>query len=392
MSQEIRYLIVGGGLAGHAALRALREADPAATVALLSAERHPPYARPPLSKKLWTGDPESSVWLPPAEGARLVLGRRALRLDRAAHEVVDDQGERHRYGKLLLATGGAPRRLPPDDPRIVAYRTLDDFRRVKEAVAAAERRVAVIGGGFIGSEMAAAVRGAGARVTLVFPEAGVCARVFPADLSANVTAYYREKGVEVWAGELVAGIDAAPRGLTVRTKTGRVLEADLAVVGLGIQPSVELAREAGLAVSDGIDVDERLRTSDPDVWAAGDVARFPCAALGIRVRVEHEDAAISMGAFAGHAMAGGSGTYDHLPSFYSDLFDLGYEAVGEVDARHEVVADWKRPFREGVVYYLGGGRVRGVLLWNVWGQVDAARALVAERGPFKAADLRGRIG
>jgi NADPH-dependent 2,4-dienoyl-CoA reductase/sulfur reductase-like enzyme len=391
MTQEIRYLVVGGGLAGHAALRALREADPGASVALLSAEPHAPYARPPLSKKLWAGDAESSIWLPAVEGVRLVLGRRAVQLDRGAHEVVDDRGERYRYGKLLLATGGAPRRLPPEDPRIVAFRTLEDFRRVKEAVAGGEKRVAVIGGGFIGSEMAAALRGAGARVTMVFPEAGVCARAFPADLSANVTAYYREKGVEVWTGELVAGIEAGARALTIRTKAGRVLEADLAVVGLGIQPSVELARDAGLAVSDGIDVDERLRTSDPDVWAAGDVARFPCAALGTRVRVEHEDAAVSMGAFAARAMTGAAGSYDHLPSFYSDLFDLGYEAVGEVDARHEAVADWKRPFREGVVYFLSHGRVRGVLLWNVWGQVDAARKLVAERGPFSAADVKGRI-
>ena len=165
-----------------------------------------------------------------------------------------------------------------------------------------------------------------------------------------------------------------------RSAAGRS-RATRVIAGLGIVPSVELARQAGLTVSDGIEVDERLRTSQPEIYAAGDVAQFFNPALGKRMRVEHEDNANTMGKVAGQNMAGADLRYDHLPFFYSDLFDLGYEAVGDVDARHETVVDWKEEFREGVVYYLDGGRVRGVLLWNTWGQVDAARALIAAAWP-----------
>jgi len=144
-------------------------------------------------------------------------------------------------------------------------------------------------------------------------------------------------------------------------------------------------------VDNGIVVDEYLRSSDPDIWAAGDIANFHNAALDRRLRVEHENAAISMGHHAGRVMTGTNETYTTLPFFYSDLFDLGYEAVGLLDDRLDVVEHWTQPYREGVVYYLDKGRVRGVLLWNVWDQVDAARELVAERGPHAADSLRGRL-
>jgi len=144
-------------------------------------------------------------------------------------------------------------------------------------------------------------------------------------------------------------------------------------------------------VENGIVVDELLRTTNPDIYAAGDVANFFNPALGKRLRVEHEDNANTMGRAAGLAMSGKATPYHHLPFFYSDLFDLGYEAVGELDSRLETVADWKQRYREGVVYYLRDGRVRGVLLWNVWGQVDAARELIAAPGPFRPTDLIGRL-
>ena len=149
--------------------------------------------------------------------------------------------------------------------------------------------------------------------------------------------------------------------------------------------------DTGIQTENGILVDEFCRTSHPDIYAAGDVANFVNPALGTRLRVEHEDNANTMGRVAGLNMAGRATPYHHLPFFYSDLFDLGYEAVGDVDARLETVADWKQQFREGVVYYLKSGRVRGVLLWNTWGQVDNARALIAEPGPFTAKELKGRL-
>jgi 3-phenylpropionate/trans-cinnamate dioxygenase ferredoxin reductase component len=383
---RVPHLIVGGGMTAHAAARGIREVDRNAPIALLSIEPHRPYARPPLSKKLWAGGEEASIWLEDVPGLDLRLGVRAVSIDRAAREVVDERGDRHGYEKLLLATGCTPRRLPWKDERIVHFRTLDDFRKVREAVAAGRRRVAVIGGGFIGTEMAASLATNGAEVTMIFPDPTLGARIFPPELGAFVAGYYREKGVALWAGELLASATARPDGLSLATGTGRELTVDLVVAGIGVTPDVALARDAGLAVGDGIEVDASLRTADPAIWAAGDVASFPSPALGKRMRVEHEDNALTQGRVAGRAMAGEDVRYDHLPFFYSDLFDLGYEAVGEVDARHEVVSAWKRPLREGVMYYLAGQRVRGVLLWNVFGQVDAARALIAAPGPFRPED------
>jgi NADPH-dependent 2,4-dienoyl-CoA reductase/sulfur reductase-like enzyme len=182
--------------------------------------------------------------------------------------------------------------------------------------------------------------------------------------------------------------------LKVRNSQGqgeREIVADGVVAGIGIQPNVELAQAAGLEVENGIRVHASLRTSHPDIYAAGDVANFYNPTLDKRLRVEHEDNANTMGRLAGQAMAGRTVTYDHLPFFYSDLFELGYEAVGEVGSRLETVADWKQPYREGVVYYLRDGRVRGVLLWNVWEQVGAARKLIAEPGPFRPENLKGRL-
>ncbi len=227
---------------------------------------------------------------------------------------------------------------------------------------------------------------------MLFPEEGMCSRVFPRSVSQFLNGFFREKGVKVLAGDFATDLTAAGARLSLRTRGGRVLTVAGVVAGIGIQPAVELAQGAGLTVQDGIQVDEYLRTSHPDIHAAGDVANFFNPALGRRLRVEHEDNANTMGRLAGRNMAGAREPYHHLPAFYSDLFELGYEAVGDLDPRLEVVEDWKEPFREGTLYYLKEGRVRGVLLWNVWGQVDAARRLIAEPGPFRRLpDLKGRL-
>src|SRR5439155_11494497 len=281
---EFRYLIVGGGMTGDAACRGIRDRDPDGSIGLVGEEADPPYARPPLSKALWQGKDESMVWRGTADlgGVELLLGRRILELDLGGHTAVDDGGESHRYERLLLATGGRPRRLPAADGDVVYFRTLDDYRRVREA-AKEGTRFLVLGGGFIGSEIAAALSWSGCAVTMVFPEHGIGARLFPPALADYVTDYYREKGVEVLPDELVEGIE----GGSVRLGGGRSLEADGVVAGLRILPSTELAEAAGLPVDDGVIVDELGRAGGrEDVFAAGDVARFPAPALrGTLIRV-----------------------------------------------------------------------------------------------------------
>jgi 3-phenylpropionate/trans-cinnamate dioxygenase ferredoxin reductase component len=383
---EARYLVVGGGMTGDAACKGIRERDPDGTVTLVGAEAHPPYKRPPLTKGLWSGGEEETIWRGTDQlDVDLRLGRTVVSVDASAHTAADDAGDTYRYEKLLLATGGRPRRLPGDDGSdIVYYRTLDDYRHVRR-LAGDGTRFVVVGGGFIGSEIAAALTSNGSHVTMVFPDPGICARLFPADLSELVTSYYREKGVEILTGETVAGVEDR----TVRTSGGAELQADAVIAGLGIEPATELATLIGLPVEDGIVVDGLGRAGGrEDVFAAGDVARFPLAALGHTARVEHEDHANTHGHAVGANMAGAGLPYDHLPFFYSDLFDLGYEAVGDLDSRQATVVSWKEPNRKGVIAYVDDdNRPRGFLLWDVWGKVDAARELIRAGEPVDEAAL-----
>jgi NADPH-dependent 2,4-dienoyl-CoA reductase/sulfur reductase-like enzyme len=391
-----KYLIIGGGMTGDAAIGGVREVDHTGSIGIIGAESHRPYNRPPLSKALWKGKPLESIWLKDHEhSATFHLGRTACNLDAQNKRVTDDQGSVYEFDKLLLATGSTPRRLPFGEEQIIYFRTLDDYQRLR-GLCEQGQRFAVIGGGFIGSEIAAALAMNGKEVVMIFPSETIGSHVFPSDLGRFLNGYFREKEVKVLAGNVVDRLETR-HGKPVLTfhsaqsNSEQELLVDCVVAGIGVEPNVELALAAGLAVDNGIRVDHSLRTSLPDIYAAGDVASFHNPALDRWLRVEHEDNANTMGGLAGRAMAGESVSYDHLPSFYSDLFELGYEAVGEVDARLETVADWKQPYHEGVVYYLRDNRVRGVLLWNVWDQVDAARRLIEKRGPFKAADLKGRL-
>ena len=387
------YLIIGGGMAADAAAKAIREVDAAANVGIVGVETPPPYQRPPLSKALWKGDKSvADIDLATAQsGATLHLGRRIESLDRVARIARDDHGDSYRYRRLLLATGATPRRLPFDGgERVIHFRTLDDYQALRR-YAKPGAYIAVVGGGFIGSELAASLSSVGCKVTMLFPGPAIGAGRYPDGLTSYLDDYYRSHGVDVRSGIKVIGGSKTDGGVELELSDGEVLRVEAVVAGLGVTPDTALAVQAGLTVDDGIVVDAHLRSSDADIWAAGDVANFHSPALGRRLRVEHEDAAVGMGRHAGRAMAGVEEAYTTLPFFYSDLFDLGYEAVGLLDTRLEVVEDWREPNREGVVYYLEAGRVRGVLLWNVWDQVDAARELIAQPGPFDAASLRGRL-
>jgi 3-phenylpropionate/trans-cinnamate dioxygenase ferredoxin reductase subunit len=386
-----KYLIIGGGLAADAAIRGIREVDSSGSVLVLSDENDPPYDRPPLSKALWKGVAIDTIWRhTELTKAELRLRSSAVALDPVSRTVRDAAGNTFGYEKLLLATGGSPRRLAETDPSVIYFRKLDDFKRAW-GLAERDGEFAVIGGGFIGSEIAAALAMNGRKVSLIFPQACIGDRNYPRPLANFLNVYFRKHGVDVRFNERVERIDRKAGKLIVQTRENGVSAVDGVVAGIGIVPNVELAVSAGLKVEDGIVVDEMLRTSQPDIYAAGDVASFQCRALGRRLRFEHEDNAAAMGRTAGLNMAGRSEPYSHLPFFYSDLFELGYEAVGEIDSRLETVPDWEAKFKKGVIYYLADNRIRGILLWNVWGQIDAARALITSGRRYRPQELIGRL-
>ena len=396
MRDSYDYVIVGAGMAGDAAAHGIREVDPDGTVLVVGREPTAPVTRPALTKKLWT-DPEftfDQVWLPTAEEARaeLLLGESVVAVDTAARTVTTDADVTVGYGALLLATSGHPRRLPgvEDSGRVIYFRTVRDYERLRD-LAGGGRHVVVVGGGYIGTELAAALVQNDTRVTLVFTQDVLTGATFPDALARRVERRYAEAGVTLLRGAKVAATESGPDGVTVTLDDGRTLEADGVVVGAGLEIETDLARSAGLEVDDGVLVDDRLRTSDPHVWAAGDVAQYPDRLLGSR-RVEHVDNATTMGRQAGRNLAGADEPYDHTPFFYSDLFELGYEAVGRLDASLETVEDWHADdLGAGVVYYLDGGRVAGVLLWNVWDATDRAREVIAGQTDVRPEALRGLI-
>jgi NADPH-dependent 2,4-dienoyl-CoA reductase/sulfur reductase-like enzyme len=385
------YLIIGGGMTAAAAVQGIRTTNFSSKIGIISDESNPPYNRPPLSKALWKGEPLEKIWRMTApDNVEIHLSRRVKSIDTVNKQVVDDKDCVYAYNKLLLATGGRVRMLPWNVDGIIYFRTLDDYQRLR-LLAEKGNEFIVIGGGFIGSEIAAALAMNRKTVTMIFPDDTIGARVYPPALSRFLNTYYQSKGIKLLTHESVVSIEKRGLQYVLKTTSGKELKADGVVAGIGIEPNQELAGSAGLEVGNGILVDEFLQTKNPDISAAGDVANFFSPALGKRVRVEHEDNANTMGEIAGKNMAGARSAYHHLPFFYSDLFDLGYEAVGELDSRLQMVEDWKEENREGVVYYLNEGRVRGVLLWNTWGQVDAARALIAEKGPLSDQNLIHRI-
>jgi NADPH-dependent 2,4-dienoyl-CoA reductase/sulfur reductase-like enzyme len=396
MDTKYDYLIIGGGMTAAAAALGIREVDPKGTIGIISAEGERPYNRPPLTKKLWQGKSEEILWRDiPKERLDLILNCRVTSLDRQLKQVQDEAGQSYGYKKLLLATGGSPRRLPFAPEDTVYYRTLEDYHTVRGWVGQSAR-IGIIGGGFIGSEIGAALASIGEKVVMAFPDNGIGARIYPVDLSTFVTQYYQQKGVEIHPGMEIQAIERDGNGYIMRGKGEQIVEVDHIIAGIGILPNIELAQAAGIKIGDkengsGILVDKHLRTNDADIYAAGDVASFYNFALHETMRVEHEDNALSMGKAAGQNMAGRETAYQHQPFFDSDLFDLGFEAVGDLNPHMDTFADWKEPFRKGVVYYLKDNKVRGVLLWNTWDQVGAARELISRGDAYEDSELKGSL-
>jgi len=394
-----KYVIVGGGTAGASAVTAIRERDRNGPILLVGDEKHLPYDRPPLTKKLWFGKKKvEDIFFHDRDfydsnGVTLSLGAKAVSVDAGKKAVRDAGGNVYAYEKLLLATGGIPRRLaiPGGDLEGVCYyRYLDDYVRTREKAAPGASAV-VIGGSFIGSEIAAALNTNNVNTTMIFRPRYLCARVFPEGLGKAIQSHYVKRGVRILSEDSPVSISTRGDRFVTATGKGQVAESDIVIAGVGINPDADLAKNAGLAAGDGIVVNEYLQTSNADVYAAGDNALFPYATLGRRMRVEHWDNAVNQGRFAGLNMAGAREAYTYEPYFFSDLYEFGYEAVGDVDSRLETVNDWQKENDTGVIYYLEGGKVRGAMMCNVWEKVEAARQLIRSGARVTARDLAGAI-
>lgn len=381
-------VIVGAGLAGARAAEALRLEHFDGRVVLIGEETERPYDRPPLSKDYLQGKSEQEkIYLHPKEwyadhDVDLRLGARVTAIDRAPHEVVVDGGERVSYHKLLLTTGSSPRRLtvPGSDLDGVFYlRGLADSQAMKAAFAAAER-VAIIGAGWIGLEAAAAARAAGCEVSVIERSELPLLGVLGTEMAEIYAGLHRSHGVELRLGVEVAEITGENGTATgVRLADRSMIDADAVIVGVGIIPNTGLAEAAGVSVDNGVLVDEHLATTDPDVFAAGDVANVYYPHLGTRLRLEHWSAALNQGPVAAANMMGGAASYDRVPYFFSDQYEMGMEYSGYVKGHDydEVVFRGDVTTGEFIAFWIGGGgRVLAGMNVNIWDSTDAIQALV----------------
>jgi NADPH-dependent 2,4-dienoyl-CoA reductase/sulfur reductase-like enzyme len=389
------FVIVGGGLAAGKAVEQLRESGFEGSIVLFGEEHHLPYERPPLSKGYLLGNDELDTafvhtpdWYDEND-VDLRLGTTVTGIDREGRRVLAGDVSQG-YDKLLLATGASPRHLAlaDDSGATVAYlRTIEDSTRLKETFAEGIR-VAIIGGGWIGLEVASAARQAGAEVTVLeFLELPLL-RVLGTEVAKVFAGLHADHGVDLRTSAEVTSVEKAGQRAVVHLKDGATIEADLLVVGVGVAPNIALAEAAGLHLDNGVLVDENLRTSDPDIYAAGDIANQAHPVLGRRIRVEHWDTAIEQGKAAARNMAGEDTPYDRLPYFFTDQYDLGMEYVGSVgpDGYDDVVLRGDPDGRVFTAFWLRDGQVLAGMQVNDWDATDAIRDLVGTK--VDAARLR----
>jgi NADPH-dependent 2,4-dienoyl-CoA reductase/sulfur reductase-like enzyme len=387
MPAKPAYVIAGASLAGAKAAETLRDEGLAGPIVLIGSEDRRPYERPPLSKGYLLGQDEAdSAYVHEAgwyaeHDVDLRLGVTVTSIDRVARQVSLSAGEPVSYEKLLITTGASPRRLPVPGADLggVAYlRSMGDSQRLKEALAGGGR-VVIAGSGWIGLETAAAARTYGCEVTIVEPEPGALRRSVGPEIGAVFSDLHRSHGVEFRFGEGVTEIQGSGGRVTaVITSTGAELPADLVIVAIGVAPNDSVAAAAGLDVDNGILVDESLRTSDPDIFAAGDVANALNPLLGRRIRVEHWGNALAAGPAAARSMLGQDVSYDLVPYFFSDQYDLGMEAAGlpEPGYYDQVVYRGDPDTLEFIAFWLSDGIVVAGMNINVWDVNDDIQALI----------------
>jgi 3-phenylpropionate/trans-cinnamate dioxygenase ferredoxin reductase subunit len=394
VTNDQTFIIVGASLAGAKAAETLRDEGFDGQVVLIGAEPERPYERPPLSKEYLRGEAGREKVYVHDEGfyaeheIELRTSTTVERIAPAAHEVVLAGGERLGYERLLLTMGAEPRRLPidgADREGVYELRTVGDSDRLRERLDRGGR-LAVVGAGWIGSEVAASARQLGLEVTVIDQLSVPLERALGREVGAIYRDIHADHGVRMWLGTGVEAFEGAGAVERVRTADGRVTDCDLVVVGVGVAPRTRLAADAGLAVDDGILVDEHLRTSAEDVFAAGDVANAEHPMFG-RLRVEHWANALNQGPAAARSMLGGGPPYDRIPYFFSDQYDVGMEYSGHADQRDEVVFRGDPAAREFIAFWLRDGRVFAGMNVNVWDVTDPIEALIRARRPVDRSRL-----
>jgi 3-phenylpropionate/trans-cinnamate dioxygenase ferredoxin reductase subunit len=381
------FVIAGAGLAGAKAAEALRAKGYDGRIVLVGMEEHRPYERPPLSKGYLIGKDEREkafvhpeAWYAEHE-VELRTGSRVVAIDRGAHQVRLADASRLGYAKLLLATGASPRHLPVlggNADQVVYLRSIDDSERLR-ALFGRISRLVVIGAGWIGLEASAAARGAGVEVTVVESAALPLLRVLGPQMGQVFADLHRRNGVDLRFGEAVGEITTEGGYATgVRLRDGSVLPTEAVLVAVGVEPNTQLAEDAGLPVDDGVLVDAALRTEDPDIFAAGDVARAEHPRYGKRIRVEHWANALNQPEVAAAGMLDQEAVYDRLPYFYTDQYDLGMEYLGyvEPDGYDKLVTRGDPAGGEFIAFWTAGGRVLAGMNVNVWDVSDGIRALI----------------
>jgi 3-phenylpropionate/trans-cinnamate dioxygenase ferredoxin reductase subunit len=387
MSSEQTFVVAGAGMAGGKAAETLREEGFEGRVVLVGAEHERPYERPPLSKDYLRGEVgREKVYLREPgfyddNRIELRLGRTATGLDPSRRELTLDDGERLGYDALLIATGAEPRRLPipgADLDGVLYLRTVGDSDALRERLDRGGAMV-VVGAGWIGAEVAASARQRGLEVTVLDPLTVPLERVLGREMGAVYRDIHTDHGVRMLMGTGVEAIEGATSAERVRTSDGREIDCDVVVVGVGVLPRTDLAGQAGLAVEDGIVVDEHLRTDAPGVFAAGDVASAMHPFYGERIRVEHWANALEQGPAAARNMLGRSAAYDRLPYFFSDQYEVGMEYCGFARTWDRVVVRGDPASREFIAFWLVGDRVVAGMNVNVWDVTDHIQRLIRER-------------
>jgi 3-phenylpropionate/trans-cinnamate dioxygenase ferredoxin reductase subunit len=382
--RDVQFVIIGGGVAAAKAAEGVRAAGGEGSAVVLTAEPELPYERPPLSKEFLRGEAgrdktrtHDEAWYRDHD-VEVLLATRASTVDPSTRTVTTEVGDQLHYDGLVLATGAQPVHLglPGEDLEGVYYlRTIDDAERLRAAISRAESMV-IVGGGFIGAEVAASATQMETRVTLLEMADTLWTRCVGPEMGSFFEAFLRDRGVHVRTRTRAERLEGDEEVEAVVLPDGGRLHADLVVIGVGVRPDTELAERAGLPVDNGILVDERLRAADR-VWAAGDVANADHPLFG-RIRIEHWAEALNQGLIAGRNLAGAEQRYDRVPYFFSDQFDLSMSYLGHVREWDELVVRGSREVKEPkfIAWYLRGGAPRAALIVNDWDAEDPVREVV----------------